>query len=157
MSTSIEAVTLCLLATELANRDREKKRVFFLACSLLRAKWIPRRSSASVSCPTHALDVDCYSNHSRRLMIFFFLLFLLFLLLLFYCLCYMSASIDCSNEWINEWANEQEGRGRVYRVYVYIYIHIHIHIRCVVLSHDERQKERSSESVIVHTQVFDKR
>ena len=29
---------------------------------------------------------------------------------------------------------------------------------CVrVLSHDERHKERSSESVIVHTQVFDKR
>lgn len=25
----------------------------------------------SVSCRTHALDVDCYSNHSRRLMIFF--------------------------------------------------------------------------------------
>jgi len=29
---------------------------------------------------------------------------------------------------------------------------------CVyLLSYDERQKERSSESVIVHTQVFDKR
>jgi len=40
---------------------------------------------------------------------------------------------------------------------VYVYIYIHIHIRMYVLSHDERQKERSSESVIVHTQVFDKR
>ncbi len=45
--------------------------------------------------------------------------------------------------------------GRVHRIYIYIYTHIHI--RMYVLSHDERQKERSSESVIVHTQVFDKR
>ncbi len=51
--------------------------------------------------------------------------------------------------------NEQEEKGGEFIVYVYIYIHIHI--RMYVLSHDERQKERSSESVIVHTQVFDKR
>ena len=51
--------------------------------------------------------------------------------------------------------NERTGGegGRVHRVYVYIYIYIYV----CVLSHDERQKERSSESVIVHTQVFDKR
>lgn len=50
--------------------------------------------------------------------------------------------------------NEREeggGAKRVHRVYMYTYT-------CLcVLSHDERQKERSSESVIVHTQVFDKR
>ncbi len=55
--------------------------------------------------------------------------------------------------------NEQEEKGGefIVYVYIYIYIYIHIHIRMYVLSHDERQKERSSESVIVHTQVFDKR
>jgi hypothetical protein len=46
---------------------------------------------------------------------------------------------------------EQEEKGGEFIAYVYIYIYV------CVLSHDERQKERSSESVIVHTQVFDKR
>jgi len=51
--------------------------------------------------------------------------------------------------------NERTGGegGRVHRVCMYIYIYTYM----FVLSYDERQKERSSESVIVHTQVFDKR
>jgi hypothetical protein len=45
------------------------------------------------------------------------------------------------------------GEGGEFIVYVYIYIHTYMR----VLSHDERQKEKTSESVIVHTQVRDKR
>jgi len=43
------------------------------------------------------------------------------------------------------------GEGGEFIVYVYTYTYMR------VLSHDERQKEKTSESVIVHTQVRDKR
>jgi hypothetical protein len=81
--------------------ETEKRRwcSFLLVHSFMLSEF-PVVHPPSVSCRTHALDVDCYSNHSRRLMIFFF--FSVFSSLLFsaffYCLCYMSVRIDCSNE-----------------------------------------------------------
>lgn len=51
--------------------DRLRVRAHTLVHSLMLSEF-PVVHPPSVSCRTHALDVDCYSNHSRRLMNFFF-------------------------------------------------------------------------------------
>lgn len=60
-----------LIETEKREREKRKRGCSFSLVHSFMLSEFPVVHPPSVSCRTHALDVDCYSNHSRRLMIFF--------------------------------------------------------------------------------------